>query len=60
LGLAFIILGLIAHYIFELSRSEVDLIAARRAGEGKLARMSTGLMHFSFLQILLGALVAGQ
>jgi cytochrome c oxidase assembly protein subunit 15 len=59
LGLAFIILGLIAHYIFELSRSEVDLIAARRAGEGKLARMSTGLMHFAFLQILLGALVAG-
>jgi cytochrome c oxidase assembly protein subunit 15 len=59
LGLAFIILGLIAHYIFELSRSEVDLIAARRAGEGKLARMSTGLKHFAFLQILLGALVAG-
>jgi heme a synthase len=59
LGLAFIILGLIAHYIFELSRSEVDLIAARRGGEGKLARMSTGLMHFAFLQILLGALVAG-
>ncbi len=59
LGLAFIILGLIAHYIFELSRSEVDLIAARRAGEGKLARMSKGLMHFAFLQILLGALVAG-
>ncbi len=59
LGLAFIILGLIAHYIIELSRSEVDLIAARRAGEGKLARMSKGLMHFAFLQILLGALVAG-
>ncbi|MDZ7906626.1 MAG: COX15/CtaA family protein [Cypionkella sp.] len=59
LGLAFIILGLIAHYIFELSRSEVDLITARRAGEGKLARMTTGLMHFAFLQILLGALVAG-
>ena len=59
LGLAFIILGLIAHYIFELSRSEVDLIAARRAGEGKLARMTKGLMHFAFLQILLGALVAG-
>ncbi len=59
LGLAFIILGLIAHYIFELGRSEVDLIAARRAGEGKLARMSKGLMHFAFLQILLGALVAG-
>jgi cytochrome c oxidase assembly protein subunit 15 len=59
LGLAFIILGLIAHYMFELSRSEVDLIAAKRAGEARLARMSTGLMHFAFLQILLGALVAG-
>lgn len=59
LGLAFIILGLIAHYMFELSRSEVDFIAARRAGEGRLARMSTGLMYFAFLQILLGALVAG-
>lgn len=59
LGLAFIILGLIAHYMFELSRSEVDLLAAKRAGEGRLARLSTGLMHFAFLQILLGALVAG-
>jgi heme a synthase len=59
LGLAFIILGLIAHYMFTLRRSEVALIAARRAGEDKLARMGTGLMHFAFLQILLGALVAG-
>lgn len=59
LGLAFVILGLIAHYMFQLGRSEVDLIAARRAGERKLAGMATGLMHFTFLQILLGALVAG-
>ena len=59
LGLAFIILGLIAHYILDLSRSEVDLLAARRAGEGRLARITTGLMHFAFVQILLGALVAG-
>lgn len=59
LGLAFIILGLIAHYVFLLGRSEVDLIAARRGGERKLAGMATGLMHFAFLQILLGALVAG-
>jgi cytochrome c oxidase assembly protein subunit 15 len=59
LGLAFVILGLIAHYVFLLGRSEVDLIAARRAGERKLAGMATGLMHFTFLQILLGALVAG-
>jgi heme a synthase len=32
---------------------------ARRGREGKLFGMSTGLMHFAFLQILLGALVAG-
>lgn len=59
LGLAFIILGLIAWYILSLSRPEAELLKARRAREGKLFSMSTGLMHFAFLQILLGALVAG-
>ena len=59
LGLAFVILGLIANHVFVLGRSEVDLMAARRAGEGKLFSMTTGLMHFGFLQIILGALVAG-
>ena len=59
LGLAFVILGLIAQAVFELGRAETDLLVARRAGERKLYGMSTGLMHFVFLQILLGALVAG-
>ncbi|MDZ4093519.1 MAG: COX15/CtaA family protein [Paracoccaceae bacterium] len=59
LGLAFIILGLIAWYAFLLGRSGIDLLAARRAAERKLVGLSTGLMHFAFLQILLGALVAG-
>lgn len=59
LGLAFAILGLIAWYVLQLSRSEADLLRARRAGEAKLFSMSTGLMHFAFLQILIGALVAG-
>ncbi len=59
LGLAFAILGLIAWYVLLLGRSEVDLMQARRGREDKLFRLSTGLMHFSFLQILLGALVAG-
>ncbi|NHF72135.1 heme A synthase [Paracoccus xiamenensis] len=59
LGLAFAILGLIAWYAMQLSRTEADLLRARRAGEQKLFSMSTGLMHFAFLQILLGALVAG-
>ena len=32
---------------------------ARRGREARLFSMATGLMHFAFLQILLGALVAG-
>lgn len=59
LGLAFVILGLCAWYVFLLGRSETDLMQARRVGERKLVGLSTGLMHFAFLQILLGALVAG-
>jgi cytochrome c oxidase assembly protein subunit 15 len=59
LGIAFIILGLIAWYALQLSRSEADLMRARRAGEAKLFGMSTGLLHMAFLQILIGALVAG-
>src|SRR6056297_24207 len=59
LGLAFVILGLIAWYVFRLGRTEADLCQARRAKEEKLFSMGTGLMHFAFLQILLGALVAG-
>lgn len=59
LGLAFLILGLIAWYVTLLSRTEADLLRSRRAGEAKLFSMSTGLMHLAFLQILLGALVAG-
>ncbi len=59
LGLAFVILGFIAWYVFELGREPRDLLQARRGGEKKLLGMSTGLLHFAFLQILLGALVAG-
>jgi len=59
LGLAFAILGFIAWYAMQLSRSEAALLRARRAGEAKLFSMTTGLMHLAFLQILLGALVAG-
>jgi cytochrome c oxidase assembly protein subunit 15 len=32
---------------------------ARRSREGKLFGLSTGWLHFAFLQILIGALVAG-
>lgn len=59
LGLAFVILGLIAWYVCLLGRTEAELMQARRAQERKLFGLSTGLMHFAFLQILLGALVAG-
>jgi cytochrome c oxidase assembly protein subunit 15 len=59
LGLAFAILGLIAWYVFLLGRSETDLLQARRGREARLFAMSTGLMHLAFLQIILGALVAG-
>lgn len=59
LGLAFAILGLCAWYVFLLGRSETDLMQARRSGERKLVSLSTGLMHAAFLQILVGALVAG-
>ncbi|WP_107496054.1 heme A synthase [Thalassobius sp. I31.1] len=59
LGLAFVILGIIAWHMMSLSHSEASLIKARRGKEAKLFSMGTGLMHFAFLQILLGALVAG-
>lgn len=59
LGLAFIILGFITWFVLQLSRRQADLLQARRGREARLFGMSTGLMHFAFLQILLGALVAG-
>ena len=59
LGIAFVILGFLAWYVFLLGRSEAALLQARRVGERKLFGMTTGLMHFAFLQVLLGALVAG-
>lgn len=59
LGLAFVILGFVAWYVMLLGRSEPELMQARRAKDKKLFGMSTGLMHFAFLQIILGALVAG-
>ena len=59
LGLAFAILGCIAWFVLQLSRPESALLRARRAAEPKLFSMTTGLMHLAFLQILIGALVAG-
>ncbi len=59
LGIAFAILGVIAWDVFHLGRSDAQLLRARRAGEPKLFSMATGLMHLAFVQVLLGALVAG-
>jgi heme a synthase len=59
LGLAFVILGLLAWFILSLARPEPVLLQARRQGEPRLAGMAMGMVHFAFLQILLGALVAG-
>jgi cytochrome c oxidase assembly protein subunit 15 len=56
---AFLIFGFIAEWVFQLGRSETELMVARRAREKKLAVKATGLMHFLFLQVILGALVAG-
>ncbi|EPX86219.1 Uncharacterized protein required for cytochrome oxidase assembly [Rubellimicrobium thermophilum DSM 16684] len=59
LGLAFVILGLIAWDVLRLSRPQAEILAARRQGERRLFSGATGLMHLLFLQIVLGALVAG-
>ena len=59
LGLAFGILGTIAWFVFLLGREERDLMQARRAREAKPFGLGTGWMHMAFVQILLGALVAG-
>lgn len=59
LGIAFVILGLIAWFVFRLGRPESELMEARRGRDARLFGLSTGLMHLAFLQILLGALVAG-
>ncbi|RBI87661.1 heme A synthase [Rhodosalinus halophilus] len=59
LGLAFVILGLIAWYVFRLGRESRELLQARRQREGRLAGWGTALIALAFVQILLGALVAG-
>ncbi|MBJ3762864.1 COX15/CtaA family protein [Maribius pontilimi] len=59
LGLAFVILGLIAWWVFTLGRSEAELLQARRAREPRLMSLGGWLVGLAFVQILLGALVAG-
>ncbi|MCB1367582.1 MAG: COX15/CtaA family protein [Rhodobacteraceae bacterium] len=59
LGLAFVIIGLIAWYRLLLNRRPDDLLQARRRREGALASMMGVLVVLVAAQVLLGALVAG-
>jgi len=59
LGLAFVILGVLAWFIFQLGATEADLMQRRRSREAKLFKLSAILAGIAFVQILLGALVAG-
>ena len=59
LGIAFVILGFLTWFILLLGRTENDLLLQNRARDERLFSISTGLLHLAFLQILLGALVAG-
>ena len=59
LGLAFAILGLIAWYVMSLRREEADLLQARRQRSPGLIAWGSVLTGVAFVQILLGALVAG-
>jgi cytochrome c oxidase assembly protein subunit 15 len=59
LGLAFVILGFIAWYVCLLGRREADLMQSRRNGNPSLVSLSGILVAFAFIQIILGALVAG-
>ncbi|MBE0413820.1 heme A synthase [Yoonia sp.] len=59
LGLAFVIFGFIAWYVYTLGRKQADLLLARRSGDAGLIRFGTVLVAAAFVQIILGALVAG-
>jgi cytochrome c oxidase assembly protein subunit 15 len=59
LGLAFVILGLIAWYVFTLGRADSDLLQARRSGVASLTKLTSILIPMAYLQIFVGALVAG-
>jgi len=60
LGLAFTILGLIAWFLFHLRRSEVKMLQARRRAVPALRRWGGVLVAVAFVQIVLGAIVAGN
>ncbi|MDG2403650.1 MAG: COX15/CtaA family protein, partial [Paracoccaceae bacterium] len=59
LGLAFIILGFITWFVLLLSQPERDFIQARRQREARLVWLATMLVLLAFIQVIIGALVAG-
>jgi cytochrome c oxidase assembly protein subunit 15 len=59
LGLSFALLGTMAWWAFKLGRQEAELIQARRAREGAVFGMATGVMHLAALQIVFGGLLSG-
>lgn len=59
LGLAFVIVGLIAWYVYRLGRTQADLLQSRRNADVRLMRLASVLVMLTFVQIILGALVAG-
>jgi cytochrome c oxidase assembly protein subunit 15 len=60
LGLAFLILGLLIWPAWRLQRTEVELLQARRRRSGGVLGGAGVLVALCFVQILLGALVAGN
>ncbi len=59
LGLAFVILGFLIWFAWQLQRSEMEMFQARRNQEKRFVTLATVLLALVFVQILSGALVAG-
>ncbi|TMV75063.1 heme A synthase [Thioclava sp. BHET1] len=59
LGIGFVILGITAWFILHLGRTEAENMQSHRQGEAWLVRLASVEVALIFLQILLGALVAG-
>ena len=59
LGLAFVILGCLVWFSWQLHCSEKELVQARRNKENIFIKLTTLLLALAFVQILSGALVAG-
>lgn len=60
LGLAFVIFGLLIWAAFSLGRPDWALLQARRRREPQVRLAAYGLLGVSFVQIVMGAFVAGM